>query len=163
VVFSSGNDGGEIALNQYASHPGVIAVGACNCHGKHPAYSGWGDALWCVVPSNDPDDPMGADATYDTTTPVGSFLLGDTYYTGDFGFTSAACAIVAGICARILAARPHLTWREVREVIAASCVKIDEAGGSYDERGHSPYYGFGQVDVSAVNLLNQEKNAASSV
>jgi hypothetical protein len=24
----------------------VIAVGACSCHGKHPHYSGWGDALW---------------------------------------------------------------------------------------------------------------------
>ena len=103
-----------------------------------------------------------ADATYDTTTPIGSFLLGDTFYTNDFGFTSAACAIVAGVCARILAADPSLTWREVREVIARSCRKIDEAGGSYDERGHSPYYGFGRLDLSAVNLPNQ-KNAATSV
>jgi len=162
VVFSSGNDGRDIALNQYASHPGVIAVGACNCHGKHPAYSGWGDALWCVVPSNDRDDPIAAGAAYTTTTPVGSFLLGDTYYTDDFGFTSAAAAIVAGICARILAANPDLTSREVREVIAASCRRIDEAGGSYDDRGHSPFYGFGRVDVSAVILPNQ-KNAATSV
>ena len=162
VVFSSGNHGGDIALNQYASHPDVMAVGACNCHGKHPAYSGWGDALLCVVPSNDPDDPSGADATYTTTTPIGSFLLGDTYYSGDFGFTSAAAAIVAGICARILAANPELTCREVREVIASSCLKIDEAGGSYDERGHSPYYGFGRLDLSSDNLPNQ-KNAATSV
>jgi len=121
-----------------------------------------GDALWCVVPSNDPDDPIAAGAAYTTTTPVGSFLLGDTYYTDDFGFTSAAAAIVAGICARILAANPDLTSREVREVIAASCLRIDEAGGSYDDRGHSPFYGFGRVDVSAVILPNQ-KNAATSV
>ena len=73
VVFSSGNDGSDVALNGYASHPDVIAVGACNCHGQRPAYSGWGDALWCVVPSNDPRDPIGADQTYDTTTPIGSF------------------------------------------------------------------------------------------
>jgi len=162
VVFSSGNHGADIALNEYASHPSVIAVGACNCHGKHPAYSGWGDALWCVAPSNDPDDPIGADATYDTTTPVGSFLLGDTFYTGDFGFTSAACAIVAGACARILSANPSLTWREVREVIAQSCQKVDESGGSYDQRGHSPYYGFGRLDLRAVDVANQ-KNAATSV
>jgi subtilisin family serine protease len=159
VVFSSGNDGGDIALNQYASHPDVIAVGACNCHGKHPAYSGWGDALLCVVPSNDPGDPIGADATYTTTTPIGSFLLGDTYYASDFGFTSAAAAIVAGICARILAANPELTCREVREVIAASCLKVDEAGGSYDERGHSPYYGFGRLDLSSVNRTQPKKRS----
>ena len=155
VLFSSGNDGRDIALNEYASYPGVIAVGACNCHGKHPSYSGWGDALWCVAPSNDPQDPIGANATYDTTTPVGSFLLGDTYYTDDFGFTSAACAIAAGVCAEVLAANPSLTWQQVREVIARSCEKIDKEGGSYDERGHSPWYGFGRLDVArAVQIAH---------
>jgi subtilisin family serine protease len=163
VVFSSGNGGNDIALNEYASHPGVIAVGACNCHGKHPHYSGWGDALWCVVPSNDPRDPLGAYETYDTTTPIGSFLLGDTFYTNDFGFTSAACAIAAGVCARILSANPSLTCHDVRSVIAQSCRKIDVESGSYDERGHSPYYGFGCLDpVRAVDIA-LEKLAASSV
>ena len=75
-----------------ASHPGVISVGACNRHGKRPDYSSWGEALWCVVQSNDPRDPTGAYDTYATTTPIGSLLLGDTFYTDDFGFTSAACA-----------------------------------------------------------------------
>lgn len=163
VVFSSGNDGCDIALNGYASHPGVIAVGACNCHGKHPHYSGWGDALWCVVPSNDPRDPVGAYDTYETTTPIGSFLLGDTFYTTDFGFTSAACAIAAGVCARILSANPSLTCHDVRDVIAQSCRKIDADGGSYDDRGHSPYYGFGCLDpIRAVDTA-LEKFAASSV
>jgi hypothetical protein len=37
VVFAAGNDGSDLTLNGYASHPGVIAVGACNCHGKHPS------------------------------------------------------------------------------------------------------------------------------
>src|SRR5207249_3670931 len=64
LVFAAGNDGGDIALNSYASHPGVIAVGACNCHGRRPAYSNWGSALWCVFPSNDPDDPAGASMSY---------------------------------------------------------------------------------------------------
>lgn len=157
ILFSSGNDGADIALNGYASHPGVIAVGACNCHGKHPSYSGWGDALWCVVPSNDPCDPIGAGMTYATTTPIGSFLLGDTFYTTDFGFTSAACAIAAGVCAQILFANPSLTWLGVRELIAQSCAKIDAAGGSYDDRGHSPYYGFGRLDrVRALDLAYQK-------
>ena len=155
VLFSSGNDGRDIALNEYASHRGVIAVGACNCHGKHPSYSGWGDALWCVAQSNDPQDPIGANSTYDTTTPVGSFLLGDTYYTNDFGFTSAACAIAAGVCAEVLAANPSLSWQEVREVIARSCDKIDKEGGSYDEQGHSPWYGFGRINLArAVRIAH---------
>jgi subtilisin family serine protease len=153
VLFSSGNDGCDLALNGYASHPGVIAVGACNCHGRHPEYSSWGDGLWCVAPSNDPRDPIGATATYDTTTPVGSFLLGDTFYTSEFGFTSASCAIAAGACARILVANPTLSWQEVRDLIGRSCRKIDEDGGSYDERGRSPYYGFGCLDLAGALAL----------
>lgn len=163
VVFSSGNDGGDIALNGYASHPGVMAVGACNCHGKRPSYSGWGDALWCVVPSNDPRDPIGAGMTYATTTPIGSFLLGETFYTDDFGFTSAACAIAAGVCAQILSVNPSLTARSVREVIAQSCRKIDAEGGSYDERGHSPYYGFGRLDPIRALEAAQKKFVGASV
>lgn len=163
IVFSAGNDGGDIALNGYASHPAVMAVGACNCHGTRPLYSGWGDALWCVVPSNDPRDPVGARMTYTTTTPIGSFLLGDTFYTTDFGFTSAACAIAAGACACILSVNPSLTWRGVREVVARSCHTIDAEGGSYDDRGHSPYYGFGRLDPARAVQMALKKTAARSV
>lgn len=163
VVFSAGNDDCDITLNGYASHPGVIAVGACNCSGKRASYSSWGDALWCVVQSNDPRDPLGAGMTYATTTPIGSFLLGNTFYTHDFGFTSAACAIAAGVCARILAANPSLTWRDVRDVIARSCSKIDPDGGSYDPRGHSPYYGYGRLNTVGALELAQTKFARPSV
>lgn len=157
IVFSSGNEACDIALNGYASHPGVIAVGACNCHGKRASYSSWGEALWCVVQSNDPRDAIGVRMTYTTTTPIGSFLLGDTSYTHDFGFTSAACAIAAGVCAQILSANPSLTWRDVRDVIADSCQKIDVASGTYDGRGHSPYYGFGRIDsVRALQVARQK-------
>jgi subtilisin family serine protease len=117
IAFSAGNDGSDIALNGYASHPGVIAVGACNCHGTHPSYSGWGDALWCVFPSNDPRDPVGASMTYLTTAPTGSLLDGEAFYTTRFGFTSAACAAVAGICALIVSADPELTATEVKHVL----------------------------------------------
>jgi subtilisin family serine protease len=156
IVFSAGNDGSDLALNGYASHPAVIAVGACNCHGKHPSYSGWGDALWCVFPSNDPHDPVGASMTYLTTAPVGSLLDGEAFYTTRFGFTSAACAAVAGICALIVSANPNLTSGDVKAVLRDCCEKIDVEGGSYDEHGHSPLYGYGRPDVArAVELAQQ--------
>jgi subtilisin family serine protease len=144
VVFSAGNDGSDLALNGYASYPGVIAVGACNAHGGHPAYSGWGEALWCVAPSNDPGDPDSRWKTYTTTAPLGSLQHGEVFYTTRFGFTSAACAVVAGICALIVAANPRLTATEVRAVLRESCDKVDVESGSYDERGHSPVYGYGR-------------------
>jgi subtilisin family serine protease len=156
IVFSSGNDGSDLALNGYASHPGVVAVGACNCHGRHPSYSGWGDALWCVFPSNDPHDPVGASMTYLTTAPVGSALDGDAYYTTRFGFTSAATAAVAGICALIVSANRSLTSADVKAVLRDSCEKIDVESKTYDQRGHSPLYGYGRPDVArAVELARR--------
>jgi subtilisin family serine protease len=157
VIFSAGNDGNDLALNGYASHPGVIAVGACNCHGKHPAYSGWGDALWCVFPSNDPRDPVGASMTYLTTAPARSLLDGEAFYTTRFGFTSAACAAVAGICALIVSAGPDLTSTEVKHTLRDSCEKVDLDGGTYDERGHSPLYGYGRPDVAHAVRLAQRR------
>jgi subtilisin family serine protease len=156
VVFAAGNDGRDIARNGYASHPGVIAVGACNCLGTRPKYSSWGDALWCVFPSNDPDDAVGAGMTYLTTTPAGSFLAGQTFYTSSFGFTSAACSAVAGICALILSANPDLTWRQVKQVIRLSCEKIDKENATYDADGHSVLHGYGRPDIGrAIRFARQ--------
>ena len=116
-----------------------------------------------MAPSNDPDDPVGATATYDTTTPVGSFLLGDTFYTSDFGFTSAACAIVAGVCAQILAANPSLTWR--------GGARADRAVLPEDRRepaAHTTSAGIAPTTASADSTFapstsRSKKNAASSV
>jgi subtilisin family serine protease len=164
VVFAAGNDGCDLSHNGYASHPGVITVGACNHLGRRPAYSNWGKALWCVFPSNDPNDPVGREMTYLTTAPPGSFELGQTWYTRSFGFTSAACAAVAGLCALILSANRELTAAEVGEVLRDSCQRIDAAGGSYDEHGHSPFYGYGRPDPArAVALAQARKSAAASV
>jgi len=163
IVVSAGNDGGDIVNNEYASHRDVIAVGACNCHGKHPRYSPSGDALFCVATSNDPDDPVGALSTYRTTAPVGSFLAGEAFYTDDFGFTSASCAIAAGICARVLAVDPALTALDVRAIIADSCEKVDLEGGSYDGRGHSAQYGYGRIDLDRALQTLYKKTAKPSV
>jgi len=103
-----------------------------------------------------PHDPIGASMTYLTTAPVGSLLDGEAYYTTRFGFTSAATAAVAGICALIVSANPDLTSTQVKAVLRDSCEKIDLESGTYDEHGHSPLYGYGRPDVArAVNLARQ--------
>lgn len=157
LVFAAGNDGCDISVNAYASHPGVIAVGSCNCHGRRPAYSNWGTGLWCVFPSNDPDDPVGVWNSYRTTAPAGSLLLGESFYSSSFGFTSAACAAVAGICALILSANPDLTWQQVKQVIRLSCEKIDTENATYDGDGHSVLYGYGRPHIGrAVRFAQQQ-------
>lgn len=163
IVWSAGNDNCDLALNGYASHRHGIAVGACSSAGKRTSYSNWGAALWCVFPSNDPADPDAAGETYLTTTPVGSFLLGETFYTESFGFTSAACAGVAGLCALILGVNPGLTWRDVKAVLRASCVRLDEPDGACDPTGHSPFLGYGRPDAAhAVALAQRWLDVASA-
>ena len=157
IVWSAGNDNVDVALNGYASHPRVIAAGACNDGDERSGYSNWGDALWCVFPSSDPYDRTRVHQTIATTTPVGSFLLGETYYTASFGHTSASCAGVAGLCALILSANPDLTWWGVKEVLRDCCVKIDAEGGTYDQNGHSPYYGYGRPDAAVAVQLALER------
>ena len=94
--------------------------------------------------------------TYTTTAPIGSLADGEAYYTTRFGFTSAACAAVAGICALIVSANPALSAAEVKAVLRDSCDKIDLEGGTYDANGHSPLYGYGRPDVArAVELARQ--------
>lgn len=153
IVLAAGNDGRDLAFNEYASHQGVLTVGACSDDGRHPAYSNWGGSLWCVFPSNDPDDPLGRASTYLTTAPPGSFELGQTWYTRSFGFTSAACAAVAGLCALVLSANPALTWSEVRYLVRLSCERVNGVGGCYDAQGHSPLYGYGRPNPARAVAL----------
>lgn len=161
IVFSAGNDSCDVALNGYATHPKVIAVGACDYRGKRCSYSNWGDALWCVFPSGDPAQPGGLDTLILTTTPIGSFLLGETFYSYTVGHTSTAAAGVAGLCALMLCVNPNLTWQEVKQVLRDSCVKIDRENGSYDPRGRSPYYGYGRPDAArAVQLAIQRRTSS---
>ncbi|HEV8217689.1 MAG TPA: S8 family serine peptidase, partial [Gemmatimonadaceae bacterium] len=163
LVLAAGNDGLDIALNGYATHPGVIAVGACNAHGRRPSYSNSGSALWCVYTSNDPNDPTGASTSYRTTAPAGSLLLGESFYSSAFGFTSAACAVVAGACALILSANPELTSAEVKDVLRQSCEKVDVEGGTYDADGHSPHYGYGRVNIGHAVRLAQSASGKRGV
>ena len=99
----------------------------------------------------------GSHATRD---PVGA---GMTYLTTRFGFTSAACAAVAGICALIVSANPELTSDQVKQVLRDSCDKIDLEGGTYDERGHGPLYGYGRPDVARAVCLAQNHAKARPV
>jgi subtilisin family serine protease len=163
LVLAAGNDGLDIALNGYATHPGVIAVGACNAHGRRPSYSNSGSALWCVYTSNDPNDPTGASTSYRTTAPAGSLLLGESFYSSAFGFTSAACAVVAGACALILSANPELTSADVKDVLRDSCEKVDVEGGTYDADGHSPHYGYGRVNIGHAVRLAQSASGKRGV
>ena len=56
---------------------------------------------------------------------------------------------------------PALTRDDVRAILAQSCDRIDEANGEYDERGWSPFYGWGRINARrAVELAAGRAGAA---
>lgn len=88
-------------------------------------------------------------------------------YKNNFGGTSSATPLSAGIAALVLSANPSLTWVEVREILRGTAVKIDPAstnavnrwvdvsGNNSSAPGYagplySQRYGYGRVDAAAA-------------
>ena len=136
------------------NHRGVIAVGAVNEKGIQTFYSEPGANLWIAAPSS--SEYLGI-TTVDRTGRLGydaGWIRGDDPdYTDNFGGTSAAAPLVAGVVALILEANPALSWRDVRLILAESARQNDPGHPDWIENGaghlvnHS--YGFGVVDAGA--------------
>ncbi len=160
ILWAAGNGDESVSLDGYASCPDVIAVAASTSKNGRAWYSDFGPEIWVCAPSSGDDDAgelsifttdrSGADG-YNS----GDTSLGDATgnYTGDFGGTSSAAPLTAGIVGLVLSANPDLyenptspKGREVREVLAATAAKI----GSGYTNGHSPQFGFGRVDAAAA-------------
>ncbi|MEP0266354.1 S8 family serine peptidase [Dokdonia sp.] len=121
----------------------VMAVGAISGDGERSEFSQYGSALDIVGPSND-DLEYDANGFY-----VGSKhglrtldLMGsDGYepgnYDPDFGGTSGATPIVAGVAALVLAIDPTLTKNEAEYILYSTAVDV---GDSYE-------YGNGMVNA----------------
>ena len=167
VAFAAGNGDENVDEDQYASHPSVIAVAACNDRGRKSDYSDHGRAIHCAFPSSETAQPRTpgiwtTDRTGAAGYNQGHLSLGDAVgnYTGRFGGTSSACPGVAGVVALMLSRNPSLRWDQVKDVIRRSCDRIDEAGGRYDAQGHSRKYGYGRVNAKrAVELALPEAPA----
>jgi len=160
ILFAAGNGNESVNHDGYASFEKVIAVAACNDLGQKSAYSDFGPAVWCCFPSNHgllsltpgiwTTDRSGSQG-YNS----GQVRLGDAAgnYTNRFGGTSSACPGAAGVAALILSRNPNLRWDEVRDILKRCGDRIDEAGGDYDETGHSAFYGYGRLNAKkAVEL-----------
>ena len=145
IVWAAGNGNEAVSSDEWASHPKVIAVGASTDQDVRAPYSDFGPELALCAPSSG-----GANGI--TTTSIGG-------YRSDFGGTSAAAPLVAGIAAVILSVAPNLRWHEVREILLRSADRIDVANGQYGNDGHSVWYGHGRANafraLHAIPVLDE--------
>lgn len=155
VCVATGNENAA-RIGFPSSDESVVAVGACNDRGVRSAYSNRGDGIDIVAPSSD-DRRQGI-----TTTDVN--LRGKGYSTGaycdDFGGTSSATPLTAGVAALVLSANKSLQWDEVRDFLTSTAEKIDQAKGGYTN-GYSLKYGFGRVNADAAVARAQKKTRRS--
>lgn len=135
----------------FASSRLVVAVGAVSYFGEATYYGEWCPALLVSAPSSSgagPDDKR----RIATSQPHGRFGESDGDCCSDFGGTSAAAPMVAGVVALMLEARPELGWRDVQHVLALSARRNDPDHKSWHRNAaghwHSPAYGFGVVNAT---------------
>ncbi len=157
VCFAAGNENRDVnsatSVAGFALHPDVIAVSACNSRDKRSSYSNFGKEIWVCAPSS------GAGGWSITTADVtGQYSRGNqTFeagyspgaYTDEFGGTSSACPLVAGICALLISVDPTLTAVRIKDLLRRTSRQIGLAD-SYDASGHSAQFGYGCVDAAAA-------------
>jgi subtilisin family serine protease len=124
----------------------ALAVGASNDRGRRSGYSNYGDGIAFVAPSDD------ARRQGITTTDVHFRTKGyapGSAYCDDFGGTSSATPLAAGIAALMLSVNPSLRWDEVGDLMKSTADRIDAAKGNY-RKNYSVRYGYGRVNAAAA-------------
>jgi subtilisin family serine protease len=140
VFCATGNgaDMGEGILFP-ARYINTIAVGACNNMGTWSSYSQYGNEIDFVTPSD------GGTLAITTTDRTGSAGYNSGSYFQNFGGTSSATPLAAGIAALILSMEPMTSASDIRDIMRNTCDKI--GGTPYDDSGWNKYYGHGRVNA----------------
>ncbi len=144
VLFAAGNDNSP--LDSTAAYKTVIAVGAVDDGGLKAYYSNHGPELDIAAPSSG-----GLAGITTTSIPYG----GNGGTTDNFGGTSSACPLVAGVVGLMLSANPALTAKDVRDILQKTATKIDPAQGAYDASGMSEVYGAGLVNAYTAVAMSK--------
>jgi subtilisin-like proprotein convertase family protein len=135
----------------YANNRYTIAVTAINHLGQQSYYAEPGANILVSAHSN--GDGEGITTTDNEGS--GGYTSGDV--TDNFGGTSSATPLAAGVIALILEANLNLTWRDVQHIIVQSSRVNDENDSSWEINGAglhvSHKYGFGVIDAGAAVSL----------
>lgn len=163
-VFAAGNDRASNGDSNYFSKSNifeVITVAALDHTGKQAFYSNTGSNLLIsayggVNKGVVTTDISGCDRGFDSK--AGDLmphrLNSKGEYTHLMNGTSAATPMISGVVALMLQAKPALTWRDVRYILATTARQNDYADSSWRTNGtgkkFSHKYGFGVADATAA-------------
>lgn len=161
VVCATGNEA-HARVDYPASDINAIAVGASTDADELAGYSNRGPHVCVVAPSNGGSRAI---FTTDVSTPGRGFNTGsvaaggaDGLFVNDFGGTSSATPLVAGLCGLMLSLKPEMTAEDVRTALIASAKKIGPAS-AYKTNGHSNKFGYGRIDAAKALVLVKASKA----
>ena len=143
ILVASGNDFGS-CVSYPADLPSVTAVGGISGDGQRSNYSNYGPALDIVAPTNDAilsgSSIIGFNYGMVTTDREGSSGYNSSNYDTNFGGTSAATPVAAGVAALVLSVNPSLTKAEVENILYTTA--DDEGPSGFDNE-----YGHGRINA----------------
>lgn len=192
---------GNANFEEDNSYPYLIVTAAMNAAGKSSSYSSPGSSVWISAPAGEFGDDAPAIVTTDlmdcnhgfskSNATENTFESGDNplnancNYTSTMNGTSSAAPMVTGAIALLLAERPELTWRDVKDILARSARQIDVgnsnstclsyplddsrfpalAGHCYQQKWTTNaagfkfhnWYGFGALDIEAALEMAQSR------
>jgi subtilisin family serine protease len=149
-------------LNGYAAHPDVVAVSASTSLARKSAYSNWGSGITIAAPSdnwnplNQQERLPGRGIWTTDNEDSGLGFAPGSRYTGNFGGTSSACPLAAGVGALVKAVNPELSAAELVAILKATTDKIIDENpdpilghqkGTYNTQGYSEWFGYGRVNA----------------
>lgn len=144
IVWAGGNGANasdRVDYDPYASSRYTIAVGAVGDDNIRSSYSEPGASLLVSAYSN------GGSRGITTTQSNGG-------YTSNFGGTSAASPLAAGVIALMLEANPSLTWRDVQHILVKTSRVVSPNDEAWTVNGAgllvNENYGFGLIDAAAA-------------
>lgn len=155
VLFASANNDHTVnGVSALAQLPNVMAVGGTNSHAEHTEFSDVGPEVGITTPTNDRGDDGVREPWLDITTvdnqgTSGYNGLPDLDYTDEFGGTSSATPLAAGVLALIISQDESMTASQARAILQHTAVRLDEPYGRFDGvTGHSHRFGFGRADAA---------------
>ena len=150
IVWAGGNGNGSsdrVDYDPYASSRYTISVGAVGDDNVVADYSEPGASLLICAYSN------GGSRGITTTQSNGG-------YTSNFGGTSAASPLAAGVVALMLDANPDLSWRDVQHILVDTSRVVAAADEGWIINGSgrlvNEFYGYGLIDALAAVTLAED-------
>jgi hypothetical protein len=196
LFFSAGNADTDFTLERpWAAYARTFAIaassladdGSTEVRSTYSNYGGTGIIDICA-PSHDEfptvhNPPLNYAIITTTITGAGNLAGhagGGLDYKNDFGGTSSATPLSAGIGALVLSANPDLTWIEVRNILRDTAVKIDPTNTNsigrwidindntssditYKGPNYSRWYGYGRVDAEKAVQVARDKLAIRQI